>query len=99
MRAQLRRYQVKPGQMDAFVEAWRHNAVPVRALYGFEVLASWRSEGGAEFGWLVAYTGEGSFEDAEKAYYSSPERAAMADDPARYLDNVETLMVETVEGS
>lgn len=99
MRAQLRRYQVKPGQMAAFLNAWRHNAVPVRALYGFKVLASWQSEDGAEFGWLITYTGEGGFEDAEKAYYASPERAAMSDDPANYLDKVETLMVETVEGS
>ena len=96
MRAQLRRYQVKPGQMDAFLSAWRDQAVPVRTLYGFEVLASWRSEDDAQFGWLVAFTGDGAFEDAEKAYYSSPERAAMADDPAKYLDKVETLMVDTV---
>lgn len=98
MRAQLRRYQVKPGQMDAFLSAWRDHAVPVRTQYGFEVLASWRSEDDSQFGWLVAYTGEGVFEDAEKAYYGSAERAAMADDPANYLDKVETLMVDTVPG-
>lgn len=95
-RAQLRRYQVKPGQMEAFINAWRHNAVPVRALYGFEVLASWASEDEAEFGWVVSYTGEGAFEDAEKAYYASPERAAMSEDPASYLDKVETRMIEPV---
>lgn len=97
MRAQLRRYQVKPGEMPAFLSAWREGAVPVRALYGFTVLASWRSDDDREFGWLVAYTGDGAFEDAEKAYYASSERAAMADDPAQYLDHVDTLMVETVE--
>lgn len=82
--------------MDQFISAWRDNAVRVRGLYGFRVLASWRSEDDAEFGWIISHEGDGSFEDAEKAYYSSPERAAMPDDPAHYLDKVETWMVETV---
>lgn len=96
MRAQLRRYKVKPGEMSAFLSAWEHGVVPVRELYGFSVLAAWRSEDDAEFGWLVGYRGEGHFEAAEKAYYDSPERAAMPDDPVQYLDGVETLMVDTV---
>ena len=96
MRAQLRRYQVKPGQMEAFVSAWEHGVVPVRELFGFTVLAAWRSEDDAEFGWLVAYRGEGHFETAEQAYYDSAERASMPDDPLQYLDKVETLMVDTV---
>jgi len=93
VRAQLRLYKVKPGQMEALVVAWRDHAVPVRQLYGFRVLAAWRSKDDAEFGWLVAYEGDGSFEDAEKAYYASPERAAMAQDPAAHLDAATTSMV------
>lgn len=96
MRAQLRRYQVKPGQMTDFLEAWETGVVPVRELFGFTVLAAWRSEDEAEFGWVVGYRGDGQFETAEKAYYASPERAAMPVDPAQFLDKVETWMVETV---
>lgn len=96
VRAQFRQYQVKPGQMEAFLAAWEHHALPVRQLYGFRVLAAWRSEDDAEFGWLVAYEGPGDFESAESAYYSSPERAAMPDDPGRYLDGVHTRMVTPV---
>jgi NIPSNAP len=95
MRAQVRQYQVKPGQMDDFVELWEHGIVPVRELYGFTVLAAWRSDDDAEFGWVVGHPGAGSFETAEKAYYDSPERAAL-DDPMQYLAHVETRMVETL---
>lgn len=96
MRAQFRLYKVKPGQMPQFLSAWEHGAVPMRELFGFKVLAAWRSEDDAEFGWVVAYEGEGHFESAEKAYYASAERAAITDDPAQYLDHVEIRMVETV---
>jgi heme-degrading monooxygenase HmoA len=95
MRAQLRRYQVKPGAMEAFVELWEHGIVAVRELYGFTVVAAWRSDDDAEFGWVVGHVGSGSFEAAEKAYYASPERAAL-DDVLQYLDHVETRMVETL---
>lgn len=93
MRAQLRLYKVKPGEMAAFLAAWENHAVPVRQLYGFRVLAAWRSEDESSFGWLVTHDGAGDFETAEQAYYSSPERAAMADDPAVYLESVATQMV------
>ncbi|HEV7887217.1 MAG TPA: NIPSNAP family protein [Acidimicrobiales bacterium] len=96
MRGQLRRYKIKPGQMEQFISAWRNGAVPVREQYGFAVLASWRLDDDAEFGWLVGYQGDGEFESAEKAYYSSPERAAITDDPAQYLDGAETWMVNTL---
>jgi hypothetical protein len=96
MRAQLRRYTVKAGQMDDFLNAWEHGVVPVRELYGFTVLAAWRSEDDTQFGWVVGYRGEGQFETAEKAYYGSPERASLPDDVAQYLTEVDTTMVETV---
>jgi hypothetical protein len=87
---------VKPNQMERFIAAWERGVVPVRELYGFRVLAAWRSEDDAEFGWLVAYDGEGHFETAERLYYDSPERAALDEDPVQYLAKVETWMVATV---
>jgi hypothetical protein len=96
MRAQLRRYQVKPGQMTAFIESWETGVVPVRELFGFKVLAAWRSDDDAEFGWLVGYAGDGHFEAAEKAYYASPERAGMPVEPLQFLDKVDTWMVESL---
>jgi heme-degrading monooxygenase HmoA len=96
MQAQFRRYQVKPGQMDAFVELWRDHVVPARQAYGFEVVSAWRSEDDAEFGWVVAFKGEGDFQTADRAYYSSSERAALPQDPISFLDQVETRMVDTL---
>lgn len=95
MRAQLRRYQVKPGHMEDFVDLFEHHLLPVRELYGFTLLVAWRSEDDAEFGWVAGYRGDGHFESADKAYYDSPERAALPD-PMQHLDDVDTRMVETL---
>lgn len=94
MRAQLRLYDVKPGEMAAFLNAFESYVVPVRRQFGFRVLATWRAEDDMSFGWLVAYEGEGAFEEANDRYYESPERAGIPDDPAQYLSAVSTRMVE-----
>jgi hypothetical protein len=71
---QLRRYQVNPGQMDDFV-AWWHGIVPVRQKYGFSVLFAFVDESTNQFVWAVSH--DGDFEEVEKVYNASPERAAV----------------------
>jgi hypothetical protein len=62
----------------------------LRKAKGFEVLGPWRTEDG-RFAWLI---GHDDFATADAAYYDSPERSAIAPDPARHLTTIETTLLE-----
>ena len=94
MRYQLRRYRVKPGQMEQFVDVWRGGVVPLRQQHGFSVVGAWANAESGEFVWIVGF--DGDYEAAEKAYYDAPERAALDPQPQTFLDEVVTAMVSEV---
>jgi hypothetical protein len=73
---QLRRYEIAPGEMDAFVEWWP-SILPARKQYGFNVLFAFVDESTYQFIWAVSH--DGDFDLAEKEYLASPERAAAFD--------------------
>ena len=87
---QLRRYEIKPGAMDAFLAAVRA-AFVVRERYGFGVAFALVDEQHNEFVWAVTH--EGDFAAAEAEYYASPERAALPVNPADYIDVMHVGMV------
>ena len=93
---QLRRYKVAPGRMEAWVGEWRDRVRPLREAHGFEVAGAWVVEGSDEFVWVIAHNGSGTFEEADAAYYASPERVALDPDPARHLVEVRTDFVHEV---
>jgi len=68
----------------------------LREGHGFEVVGAWVVEESDEFVWVIAHDGEGSFQEADAAYYASPERAALDPDPARHLTEVRTDFVREV---
>jgi len=88
---QLRRYEIKPGEMDAFLTAVRA-AFPVREQYGFTVAFALVDEGRNEFTWAVTH--DGDFTAAEAAYYESPERAALPANPADHIAVMHLAMVK-----
>ena len=88
---QLRRYEIKPGAMQPFLDAVRA-AFPVREQYGFTVHFALVDEERNEFVWAVSH--EGDFEAAEAAYYASPERAALPANPADFIDVMHLGMVK-----
>ena len=87
---QLRRYEVRPGEMDAFLEAIRA-AFVVREQYGFGIAFALVDEERNEFVW--ATTHDGDFAAAEAEYYASPERAALAVNPADHIAEMHVGMV------
>ena len=74
MEFQLRIYTVKPGTMNAWVEEWRRNVVPLRRTHGFAVIGPWVIEAEDKFVWILAYAGDQGWEAADAAYYASDER-------------------------
>jgi hypothetical protein len=93
---QLRRYRVAEGQAQAWLGEWAGRVRPLREAHGFEVLGAWTVEETDEFVWVIAYDGPGTFEEADAAYYASPERAALDPDPARHLVETRTDFVTEV---
>jgi hypothetical protein len=87
---QLRRYEIKPGEMDAFLTAVRA-AFPVREQYGFTVQFALVDEERNQFIWAVSH--DGDFATAEAAYYDSPERAALPVNPGDFIDVAHVGMV------
>jgi hypothetical protein len=90
---QLRRYQIAPDQMDAFVEWWPA-LLPTRKLYGFEVLFAFVDESTNQFVWAVSH--DGDFDAAEKVYMASPERAAVFADVPRRVEETFVAKVDVV---
>jgi hypothetical protein len=91
---QLRMYRVKPGAMDEWLAEWSAGVLPARRRYGFSVIGPWVVRDEDRFVWIVGH--DDDFATADKAYYDSPERAALDPPPTRHLDEVVTWMLEAV---
>lgn len=90
---QLRRYEMVPGTMDAFL-AWFPQVIPVRAQYGFTVLFAYADRERDEFIWAVSH--DGDFEAAVAAYTDSPARAAVFKDQPERVANAHVSFVEVI---
>ena len=96
MVSQLRMYRAKTGELDAFIEEWRTNVVPLRRKFGFAVDGAWTIPEKGEFIWVISYDGPDGFEARDAAYYASPERKALRPDPARHLEHIDTRLMRSV---
>ncbi|MDG9678999.1 NIPSNAP family containing protein [Micromonospora sp. DH14] len=85
-----------PGLLDEWVQRWRTLVVPLRRQFGFKITGSWVDRSLDQHIWVVFYTGPSSFEEANAAYWASPERVAMNLNPRDYLVSEVTRQVETV---
>ena len=81
---QLRDYTIEDGHLDDFLEAWTAGVLPLRRRFGFEIQA-WSVAEDSRFVWTVRYDGPGSYEDADRAYYASPERQSMTPNPSQWI--------------
>jgi hypothetical protein len=87
MATQLRDYRISNGSLHQFVEDWRTRIVPIRVGLGFTIERAWTVEDESRFVWLLSHAGGWpEFEEADRAYHASPERAALDPDPARLIE-------------
>jgi hypothetical protein len=96
MEWQLRRYRIRPGRMDEFVDAWLRGVYPLRQRYGFRFAGAWRVRGADEFVWIIGYDGADGFAAADARYYASEERKRMSPDPAQYIEAPTNAYIDSV---
>jgi hypothetical protein len=95
MTTQLRIYTINKGRLDDFVRAWAAGVHPLRLKNGYRIDGAWVIRERNEFVWLLSHDGE-DWEAQERAYYASPERAAVHPDPAQYIAKGEKWFVTPV---
>ena len=93
MLCQLRRYKIHDGRMDEFVALFFEHLVPVRKALGFTLVGAWNDPADGTFVWVVGHEAHDGWDAAEKAYYDSPERAALPKNPSDFVASAETQVL------
>jgi ketosteroid isomerase-like protein len=86
MQWQLNTYRAGDGSLGEFAREWQERVLPLRRAKGFEVLGPWTTS--ERFLWLA---GHDDLPAAEEEYCASPERAALHPDPARLIEDAESV--------
>ncbi len=93
MEYQLRIYEVKDGQMGAFLGIFPA-VVEARRAVGFEVLGAWTIPEKNQFIWIVG--AEDGIEATSERYYASEQRRAIEPEPAKLLETIDTRTMVAV---
>lgn len=88
MVTQLRRYRIRAGQAAQFAREWHSGVAPLRQAHGFHV-EGWLLAASDEFIWVLEHDNESSFQQADTAYYESPQRNSLDPDPARLIESAD----------
>jgi hypothetical protein len=96
MVTQLRIYTINRGRMEDFVRAWRDGIYPLRMRHGFRLGGAWVVEESNQFVWVLSYAGPEAWDDKERAYSQSPERAGLNPDPSHYVARAEQYFLTPV---
>lgn len=95
MATQLRDYRIVEGGLAQFVEEWRTHLAPLRRSLGFEIDGAWTVPGESRFVWLLSHPGDWeAFEESDRRYFASSQRAALDPDPARLIEDQVTSRLE-----
>lgn len=94
MTVHLGRHRIRQGNLEQFVEEWRTAVVPLRQTFGFSFLGARSLPESSELVFVVRY--DGDFDVANRDYYDSEERNQLTPDPARFIEEAVTSVVNVV---
>jgi len=94
--SQLRIYRIKEGKMDAWLDGWTKQVLPLRRKFGFQIEGAWVVSGQNRFVWILTYDGPAGFKAKDEEYYASAERKALHPDPAPLIAGMEVVDLESV---
>jgi hypothetical protein len=93
---QLREYTIRPGELETFATAWAKGVRPLRQKMGFVIEGAWKIPTEGKFIWVVSYDGADGWDAANAAYYDSPGRKALDPDPASFIVERRTVLIDQV---
>lgn len=85
MEYQVRITRIRPGKLDQFITEWTATVARLRRRWGFTIVGAWAVDETNDFVWILGYDGDGTFADADAAYYDSDERREFDPDPSRLI--------------
>lgn len=97
MEDQIRVYELFPGVFDDFFAYWKENIVPAREACNFRIVGAWFDSETNTFTWVVRYMGEGSFAEADAAYYESPMRSKVPRSSGRFVKSSNVRMATALD--
>jgi hypothetical protein len=93
MEYQLRIYEVKDGEMEAFLGIFPA-VVAARQAVGFEVVGAWMIPEDGQFIWIVGAAD--GIETTSERYYASEQRKEIEPEPAKLLETIDTRIMVRV---
>ncbi len=86
---ELKRYKIREGEQEAFLNVWR-SIVKLRKKHGYSILFALFDRESGWFTWAVAHN---DFDAANGRYYADPDRVAL-DIVVSYVEEHEIKRVE-----
>jgi len=96
---QLRRYDVKPEEWDAFLAWWSEEIPPLRAGFGFTIEFAYADVEHHQFVWAVSLPGDAdAFREIEQGYIHSDERARVFEGVPQRVERQTVSLIEPFVG-
>ena len=99
MVSQLRIYTINRGMMDSWLKLFEEHIRPLHKRLGIPVEATWVNADRTEFLWVRSFDSVDQIAEKEAAYFSSPERTALADIPTSHIAKMEVRVIEKVSAA
>jgi hypothetical protein len=93
----LRDYNINPGLIPEFLDAWGTRVLPLRERCGFTLLGAWADEASDRFVCVLGYAGPGDIDAADEHYEALPEHQPIAEESSRLVKEAHITRLAAVE--
>ena len=94
---ELRRYEIRPGKMDEWLEMMENEIIPMQTARGMVIAGSFRVEGEDAYVWIRRFENEAERERLYEAVYKSDLWLEKLTDRVGACINRDTIQVTRIE--
>jgi len=91
---ELRLYTINRGMMDAWLECFKQDVLPINQQHGIQVAAAWTNTDRTEFIWVRTFAGEDERKRTTDALYGSATWEKMRDRVRSHIAKTEVRATE-----